>query len=328
MLSALLLLLLLPLLAAAGKRTIVLLVGESRSVRLASATWNQALFQALDVDIGLCNAVTEKFPDAALPRAVLNAIPGAEARVVFERPYFAAHERGAPLPRVNHTCPSTCLGATAAVPIPTRFKPQRVGNLGRSLDQARNLLTCYLALRMHEAATGVPYEVVVKMRLDTALWRRIPALSVHRLLPAAATHPAALFTHHTHLDYSGIADRFWMSNSAGADVLFTSGLAAPRFYAAGRSIAALLGRSHKYFCSVRLRRATNFAEEILFNHLRVHNVTVLREYFMDYNSLIAYPSGCGRPRMPALLDIFGRMDIDLDALKIDAHADCDACCMF
>jgi len=310
--------------AAAAKetKTIVLLVGETRSIRLTAPTWNHALFQALDVDIGLCNSVTDKYPDASLPRTVLTAIPGVAARIVFEHPYIAAAERNAPAPRVNHTCPSTCLGVTTNVTIPTRFKPERVGNEGKNMDQARNLLSCYLALREHEAVAGVRYDIVVKLRLDTALWRRIPALNVHRLLPPGTTHPTAIFTRHPYLDYFGIADRFWMSNSAGADVLFTSWLASPRFYATRHSFAGLFGHAQKYFCNLRLNTTAIHAEEILLNHLRVHNVTVLREYFMDYNSNIAHPSGCVRPQRADVLDIFSRMDIDFDALKTDANFDC------
>ena len=312
--------------AAKETRTIVLLVGETRSIRLTWTTWNHALFQALDVDIGLCNSVTEKYPDASLPRTVLAAIPGVAARIVFERPYIATTERNAPAPRVNHTCPSTCLGVTTNVTIPTRFKPERVGNGGKNMDQARNLLSCYLALREHEAAVGARYDIVVKMRLDTALWRRIPALNVHRLLPTETTHPTAIFTRHPYLDFFGIADRFWISNSAGADVILTSWLASPRFYATSHSFAGLFGHAQKYFCNLRLNTTMIYAEEILLNHLRVHNVTVLREYFMDYNSLISYPTGCARSQFPEIIDIFSRMDIDFDALKIDARTDCKKCC--
>ena len=307
-------------------RTIVLLVGESRSVSLTSKTWNNALFQPFNVKIGLCNSVTEKYQDTSLPRAILDAIPGVRDRIVFERPYISALERDAPAPRVNHSCPSTCRGVTTNLPIPTRFKPQRVGNRGLNMDQARNLLTCYLALQEHEANVGVKYDIVVKLRLDAALWRRIPALNVYRLLTAATVHPTAIFTQHPYLDYFGIADRFWISNRAAADVLFTSWLVAPRFYATGHSLAALFSHVQKYFCTLCLNTTHFTAEEIMLNHLRVHNVTILREYFMDYNSLIAHPSGCARWQPPEIIDIFSRMDIDFHALKIDPHVDCNNCC--
>ena len=313
--------------AAAPPSVIVLVTGETRSMRMAAQTWEERLLAPLNARIGLCPVATPAYPDASLPRAILAELGAPGKRVVFEHVFDAINERdgNATSSLVVHACPSTCGGVTTDLPLPVRFKQQQHGNERSNLDQSRNLYWCYHALLAHEAAIGHRYSIVVRLRTDMALWRVLPKQRIVSLLPANATDPIAIFARHQMYDFSGVPDRFFVANHAGAEHALLAGLAAPRFYANGWSLAHLTG-GHKFFCSVNLTTHRKNPEENTKNHLLVHHGRLLREYFMDYNSLIGAPSGCARYRYPGVIELLERDGINYDVFKVDPAYNCSLCC--